>query len=133
MSKKEMRYSQNHIWVQLKRTVVAIGVTDFYLNEIGDLIDLSLPKVGDEIISDISYGEIESMSVLADLVAPVSGGVVKVNTELASKLKLLQKDPFGDGWFLKVRVNDASQLDNLMDEDEYEDFKKSFKKKRKKS
>ncbi len=131
MGKKNYKYSQKHNWVKLKRTVVDIGVTDYFLNELGALIDLSLPKVGDEVISGISYGEIESLNQLSDLVSPVSGGVVKVNTEIVTKLKNIQKIPFDDGWFIKVRIADPGQLDALMDEEEYEEYKKGFKKRRK--
>ena len=132
MSKKNYKYSKKHSWLKLKRTVVDIGITDYFLNELGALIDLSLPRVGDEVISGISYGEIESLNKLSDLVSPVSGGVVKVNTELISKLKNIQKVPFDDGWIIKVRIADTVQLDSLMDEDEYKEYKKGFKKRRKK-
>ncbi len=127
-----IKYSLEHNWVSLKRTVVSIGVTDYFIHELGDLIDLSLPKISDEIIAGISYGEIESINEFSDLTAPISGGVVKVNMDIVTKLKALQKDPFGDGWFLKVKIIDPGQLDGLMDEAEYEEYTKSLKKKKKK-
>lgn len=130
MKSENLKYSPNHNWIKFKRKIATIGVTDYLINEFGDLIDLSLPKVGDEVISGISYGEIESVDIISDLIAPISGGVIKVNTDLANKLKTLQKNPFGNSWFIKVRINEIEQLDNLMNKDEYEEYKKSIKKRR---
>jgi glycine cleavage system H protein len=131
MKTENLKYSSKHNWVKFKRKIATVGATDYLIDELGDLIDLSLPRVGDEVIADISYGDIESVDVLSDLISPVSGEVIKVNTDLATKLKALQKNPFGNSWFIKVRMLDAEQLDTLMDEDEYEEYKKSLKKKKK--
>ncbi len=128
---KKIKYSLEHNWVELKRKVVTIGITDFLIGELGDLIDLCLPKVGEEVITGISYGEIESIGTLRDLISPLNGGVVKVNSDLPTSLKTLQKDPYGDGWFIKVRLPEADSLNFLMDEEEYEEHIKSNKKKAK--
>ncbi len=130
MKTENLKYSSKHNWVKFKRKIATVGVTDYLINELGDLIDLSLPKVGDEVISGISYGEIESIDVISDLISPISGGVIKVNTDLATKLRALQKNPFGNSWFIKVRMLYAEQLDSLMDEDEYEKYKKSIYKRK---
>jgi len=129
MKKGNLKYSLGHNWVELKRKVVTIGVTDYFIEELGDLIDLCLPKVNEDIILGISYGEIESLNVLYDLMAPLSGEIVKVNSDLVTTLRALQKNSFGDSWLIKVRIIDPEQLDALMDEDEYEEYKKSIKKK----
>jgi len=131
MATEILKYSSKHNWVKFKRKIATVGATDYLIDELGDLIDLSLPRVGDEVISNIPYGDIESVDVLSDLISPVSGAVIKVNTDLATKLKALQKNPFGNSWFIKVRMLDTEQLDTLMDEDEYEEYKKSLKKKKK--
>ena len=129
MKKVKIKYTPEHNWVELKRKVVTIGITDYLTEELGDLIDLCLPKVSEEIIYGLSYGEIESVNTLHDLIAPLSGEIVKVNSDLATSLKVLQKDPYGDGWFIKVRLPEADNLDSLMDEDEYEEHINSIKKK----
>ncbi len=129
MKKGELKYSLDHNWVELKRKVVTIGVTDYFIDELGNMIDLCLPKVNENLLLGIAYGEIESINVLHDLMAPLSGEIVKVNSDLATTLKVLQKNPFDDGWLIKVRMTDPEQLDALMDEDEYEEYKKSIKKK----
>ena len=129
MKKGNLKYSLDHNWVELKRKVVTIGVTDYFIDELGDLIDLCLPKVNEDILLGISYGEIESLDVLHDLMAPLNGEIVKVNSDLITTLRVLQKNPFDDGWFIKVRIADPEQLDALMDEDEYEEYKKSIRKK----
>jgi glycine cleavage system H protein len=125
MKKVKIKYTPEHNWVEIKRKVVTIGITDYLTGELGDLIDLCLPKVGEEAIDGISYGELESINTLHDLIAPLSGEIVKVNSDLATSLKVLQKDPYGDGWFI------LDSLDSLMDEDEYEEYIKSIKKKAK--
>ena len=131
MKKVKIKYSPEHNWVELKRKVVTIGITDYLTGELGDLIDLCLPKVSEEVIYGLSYGEIESVNTLHDLIAPLSGEIVKVNSDLATSLKVLQKDPYGDGWFIKVRLAETDNLDSLMDEDEYEEYIKRIKKKAK--
>ncbi|GAX61267.1 glycine cleavage system H protein [Candidatus Scalindua japonica] len=128
MKKAKIKYAPEHNWIELKRKVVTIGITDYLTDALGDLIDLCLPKVGEEVIYGISYGEIESINTLHDLIAPLSGEIVKVNTDLSTSLKTLQKDPYGDGWFIKVRLAEDDNLDSLMDEDEYEDYIKNIKK-----
>jgi len=129
MKKGKLKYSLDHNWVELKRKVVTIGVTDYFIDELGDLIDLCLPKVNEDILLGISYGEIESINVLHDLMAPLNGEIVKVNSDLVTTLRALQKNPFDDSWLIKVRIIDPEQLDALMDEDEYEEYKKSIRKK----
>ncbi|MBT3355072.1 MAG: hypothetical protein HN402_09135 [Candidatus Scalindua sp.] len=131
MKKVKLKYSPKHNWVELKRKVVTIGITDYLLGELGDLIDLCLPKVGEEVIDGISYGEVESMNTLHDLIAPLNGAVVKVNSDLPTSLKVLQRDPYGDGWFIKVRLPEDYDLDFLMDEDEYDEHIKGVKKDKK--
>ncbi len=131
MKKVKMKYSPKHNWVELKRKVVTIGLTDYIIDELGDLIDLCLPKVGEEVIDGIPYGEIESINTLHDLIAPLNGAIVKVNSDLPTSLKVLQRDPYGDGWFIKVRLPEDYSLDFLMDEDEYEEYTTSIKKKAK--
>ena len=116
MKKVKLKYSPKHNWVELKRKVVTIGITDYLLGELGDLIDLCLPKVGEEVIDGISYGEVESMNTLHDLIAPLNGAVVKVNSDLPTSLKVLQRDPYGDGWFIKVRLPEDYDLDFLMED-----------------
>jgi len=133
MSTGNLKFTKSHNWINLKRKFATIGVTDFLLSEIGNLISLSLPKVGDEVVSDIAYGEIESMSELQDLVVPIDGEVIKTNSDLYNNLKKLQKDPFDEGWLIKVRILEPEKLDLLMNEEEYEAYKKSLKKKGKKS
>ncbi len=129
MKKGNLKYSLDHNWVELKRKVVTIGVTDYFIDELGDLIDLCLPKVNEDILLGISYGEIESLDVLHDLMAPLNGVIVKVNLDLITTLRALQKNSFDDSWLIKVRIADPEELDALMDEDEYEEYKKSIRKK----
>lgn len=129
MKKEKLKYSLDHNWVELKRKVVTIGVTDYFMDELGDPIDLCLPKVNEDILLGISYGEIESLNALNDLMAPLNGDIVQVNSDLVTTLRVLKKNPFDEGWLIKVRIADLGQLDALMDEDEYNEYKKGIKKK----
>lgn len=129
MKPGKLKYSLEHNWVELKRKIVTIGITDFLLEELGDLIDLCLPRVGEETLAGLSYGEIESIDLLRDLIAPVNGEIVKVNSDLVNSLKTLQKDPLGAGWLVTVKIADPGQLDTLLEEDEYAEYKKGLKKK----
>ncbi|GJQ59876.1 MAG: hypothetical protein D8M57_13460 [Candidatus Scalindua sp. AMX11] len=132
MSTGTIKFTESHNWINLKRKFVTLGVTEFLLNEMGNLISISLPKVGDEIVSGIAYGEIESMNELRDLVVPIDGEVIKTNMDLYTSLRKLQNDPYEEGWFAKVRILEPEKLDRLMDETEYIAYTKSLKKKRKK-
>ncbi len=133
MNTGTIKFTESHNWIHLKRKFVTIGVTDFLLKKIGDIISLSLPKISDEVVSGVAYGEIESMNELRDLVVPIEGEVIKINSDLFTNLKKLQKDPYDDGWFVKVRILEPEKLDLLMDEHEYVAYTKTLKKKRKKS
>ncbi|MDR4503435.1 MAG: hypothetical protein MRK01_01410 [Candidatus Scalindua sp.] len=132
MSTGTIKFTASHNWINLKRKFVTIGITDFLLSEMGDLISISLPRASDEIVSGIAYGEIESITELRDLVVPIDGEVIKINTDLYTNLKKLQSSPYEDGWFVTVRILEPEKLDLLMDEPEYKAYTKSLKKKRKK-
>lgn len=133
MSTGTIKFTESHNWINLKRKFATIGITDFVLSEMGNLISISMPKVGDEIVSGIAYGEIESMNELRDLVVPIDGEVIKINTDLYTNLKKLEKHPYEEGWLVSVRILEPEKLDLLMGETEYNSYTKNLKKKRKKS
>jgi glycine cleavage system H protein len=116
----DLRYTKDHEWVRVEGDVATIGVTDFAANQLGDVVFVDLPAVGKAVEQFATFGVVESVKAVSDLYAPVSGEVAEVNTELGSKPDLVNSDPFGAGWMIKVRVADADQLGGLLDAAAYE-------------
>ena len=117
------KYSTDHEWIELKEEdEVVIGITDFAQEQLGDLVYIELPSIGDEITCGDNISVIESVKAASDLIAPVSGEVVDVNNQLEDEPELVSEDPMGEGWFIKVKLSDVSELDDLMDESAYQAF-----------
>jgi len=117
------KYSTDHEWIELKEEdEVVIGITDFAQEQLGDLVYIELPSIGDEIACGDNISVIESVKAASDLIAPVSGEVVDVNNQLEDEPELVSEDPMGEGWFIKVKLSDISELDDLMDESAYQAF-----------
>ena len=119
----ELRYTKTHEWVRLdKNGVATIGITDFAQEQLGDLTYVELPSVGDNVEAQSEVAVIESVKAAADIYAPVAGTIAEVNKKLEDQPELINSDPFGDGWIYKLRPDDASEIDMLMDADGYEDM-----------
>ncbi len=121
MRPTDIKYAKSHEWAKLEGDTVTIGITDFAVEQLTDLTYIDLPDVGDSIKKGEGFGEIESVKAVSDLYAPCSGEVTAVNKELTEKenFELLAKDPFGDGWLLKVKISDPAELGDLLDADAY--------------
>jgi len=117
-----LKYSKEHEWVATEETVATIGITDYAQDQLGEIVYVELPAVGDKISKDDAFGVVESVKAVSDIYAPVSGTVVEVNQELPESPEMINKDPYGDGWLVKVKVSDPSELDDLLDHDEYEEL-----------
>ncbi|WP_049982097.1 glycine cleavage system protein GcvH [Halorubrum sp. BV1] len=115
----ELRYLESHEWTTTDGDTVRIGVSDFAQDELGDVVFVELPDVGDEIAAGEAFGVVESIKAVSDLYAPVSGEVVAVNEDLFDRPELVNDDPYGDGWLLEVDRDSAS--DELLDADDYRD------------
>ena len=120
MDPKNLRYAATHEWASMQGDVCTLGITKFACEQLTDVVFIELPDVGDNVFKGDSYGEIESVKAVSDLYAPVSGEVVEVNGGLGSAPELVNSDPFGEGWMIKVRVGDAAQVDGLLDAAGYE-------------
>src|SRR5262245_38298270 len=116
----DLRYTKDHEWVRVEGDTATIGVTDFAAGQLGDVVFVDLPEVGRSVDQYATFGVVESVKAVSDLYAPVSGEVVDVNGDLGSKPELVNSDPFGDGWMIKVKVGDAGQLGDLLDAAGYE-------------
>lgn len=117
-----LKYSKEHEWVATEETVATVGITDYAQDQLGEIVYVELPAVGDKISKDDAFGVVESVKAVSDIYAPVSGTVVEVNQELPESPEMINEDPYGDGWLVKVKVSDPAELDDLLDNDEYEDL-----------
>ncbi len=116
---KDMKYSEEHEWVQVNGDTVTIGVTDFAQEELGDIVFLELPDTGEEFKQGDAFGSIEAVKTVADLYAPISGTVVEVNETLEDAPETVNDSPYGDGWLMKLKLSDPGELDALMDAEAY--------------
>jgi glycine cleavage system H protein len=116
----DLRYTKDHEWVRVDGDTATIGVTDFAAGQLGDVVFVDLPAVGKAVDQYATFGVVESVKAVSDLYAPLSGEVVEVNGDLGSTPELVNSDPFGKGWMIKVRVSDAAQVGELLDAAGYE-------------
>src|SRR5437762_10588635 len=122
MTPEDSRYSKSHEYVHLDGDDGTIGITDYAQKELGDVVFVELPQPGTQIEADNEMGSIESVKAVSELFAPVSGEVVEVNELLRDKPELVNTDPYGDGWMIRIRLTDATEVDELMNAEEYEEY-----------
>ncbi len=116
----DLRYTKDHEWVRLAGDVATIGITKFAADQLGDIVFVELPAVGTALEQFATFGVVESVKAVSDLFAPVSGTVTETNEALASQPELVNSDPYGAGWMLRVRVADPAQVDALLDPAAYD-------------
>ena len=119
MKPEDLRFTKSHEWVAVDGDSATVGISDFAVSQLTDLVYAELPAVGTTVEQGEPFGEVESVKAVSDLYAPVSGEVLDANASLAEDTGPLSADPFGDGWMLKVRLSDPSELDGLMDHAAY--------------
>jgi glycine cleavage system H protein len=120
MSPESLRYAKTHEWAALDGDTVTVGLTQFAVDQLTDVIYIDLPDVGDPATAGESFGEIESVKAVSDLYAPVSGDIVAVNKKLETDPTLVSKSPYGDGWVIKIKVAPGTKLDGLMTHEQYQ-------------
>lgn len=118
----DRKYSKEHEWVVVDGDTAVIGITDFAQNQLGEVVYVDLPGAGDSITSGDTFGEIESVKSVSELYAPVSGEITEVNEALSDSPETVNADPHGDGWMVKVTLDDTTSVDELMSADEYDAF-----------
>lgn len=117
----DLRYTKDHEWVRLDGNMATIGITDFAQGELGDIVYVDIPTVGENLQENDTFGTVEAVKTVSDLFLPLAGKVVEVNALLNDKPELVNADPYGDGWMVKVEVNDPDAFNNLMDAAAYEE------------
>ena len=122
MEERTLKVSEDHVWVGVEDEHVFFGVTNYGQSELGKIISVDLPEVGDKVEKGEPFAEVESNTTAAELIAPVSGTVIGVNPELDSRPSIINEDPYNEGWVIEVRLKDSSEVQSLMDMDEYYHF-----------
>ncbi|HEY1268251.1 MAG TPA: glycine cleavage system protein GcvH [Candidatus Binatia bacterium] len=117
-----LKYSKEHEWVLVEDKIAIIGITEFAQHELGDVVYVELPEVGEKVVKDDPFGAVESVKAVSDVFAPVSGAVVEVNDVLPENPETINDDPYGDGWMIKVEMTDMDDLKDLMNAEEYAEY-----------
>ena len=118
----ELKYTKEHEWVKLDGNIATIGITDYAQGELSDVVFVELPEVGEPVEREKTFGTIEAVKALSELFSPVNGKVVEVNESLADSPEVVNSDPYGDGWMIKVEVEDTASLDHLLSADDYKNM-----------
>ena len=122
MTPEDSRYAKSHEYIHVEGDVGTVGITDYAQKELGDVVFVELPQVGSQLEAGDELGSIESVKAVSELFAPVSGEVVEVNEALTEKPELVNTDPYGDGWMIRIKLSDPTEVDALMSAEEYEEY-----------
>jgi len=115
----DLKYTQDHEWVRVDGDVAVVGITDFAQGELGDVVFVEIETEGETLDKGETFGTVEAVKTVSDLFMPIGGEVAEVNEALADDPELVNKDPYGEGWMIKVKMTDAAELGELMDADAY--------------
>jgi len=115
----ELMYTKEHEWVKIEENIATVGITDYAQDELGDIVFLELPSVGDTVTQMEPFGTIEAVKAVSDLFSPVTGKVIEINSSLDDDPMMINRDPYGDGWMIKVELSDISQIEQLLDSNSY--------------
>jgi glycine cleavage system H protein len=115
----DLLYHPEHDWARIEGDVATFGITWYAQDALGEVVFFDPPEVGSSVTKDESYAEVESVKAVSDVIAPLSGEIVEVNTELGDAPETINSDPYGEGWLVKVRLSDQSELDSLLERDTY--------------
>ena len=117
---KELKYSKDHEWLRIDGDIGYIGITEFAQRELGDIVFVDVDTEGEKLEREDVFGSIDAVKTVSDLFMPISGEVIEVNTKLDESPELVNTDPYGDGWIVKIRINSVSESDELLSNSDYE-------------
>jgi len=115
----DLKYTKDHEWIRIDGDTATIGITDFAQGELGDIVYVEIETVGDTVEKEAVFGTVEAVKTVSDLFMPMTGEVLEVNARLEGEPELVNKDPYGDGWMVKVKIADAGQVADLLTADAY--------------
>ncbi len=116
----ELKYTKDHEWVKIDGDIATVGITEFAQSELGDIVYVEIETVGETIDQEEVFGSVEAVKTVSDLFMPVSGEILEFNENLEANPELVNSDPYGEGWMIKVKISDASQINGLLDSSAYE-------------
>jgi glycine cleavage system H protein len=119
---EDLKYSKEHEWVRLEGDIATVGITDYAQGELGDIVFVELPQVGTKVECMKPFGTIEAVKAISDLFSPLTGEVVEVNGNLEGDSSIINSDPYGEGWIIKIRYSDSGELEGLLAAADYEAF-----------
>ena len=117
-----LRYTKDHEWLSISGDIALVGITDFAQNELGDIVFIEVETIGENLDREETFGTIEAVKTVSDMFMPVSGEVIGFNELLTEKPEKVNQDPYGDGWIIKIKITDTSQLDELLDAAQYKEL-----------
>ena len=117
---KELKYTKDHEWLSLDGEVATVGVTDFAQSELGDIVYVEVETLDETLEKEEVFGTVEAVKTVSDLFMPISGEVIEFNEKLETNPEVVNEDPYGEGWMIKIRVSDKNELSELLSSDEYE-------------
>lgn len=126
MDIKDFKFTKEHEWVKVEGDIAVVGITDYAQKELGDVVYVELPEVGGSYEKDEACSNIESVKAVSDIYAPVSGEITEVNEALEDKPEIVNKDPYGEGWLFKLKMEKPDELEELMSADEYDEYVKGI-------
>lgn len=119
---ENLKYTKDHEWVSIEGDIATVGVTDFAQSELGDIVYVEIETEGESLDQEEVFGSIEAVKTVSDLFMPIGGEIVEFNEELESSPETVNSDPYGDGWMVKIKIADSSELDGLLDAEAYKDL-----------
>lgn len=119
---EDLKYTKEHEWLLVEGTTATVGITDYAQDRLGDVVYVEMPAVGDKVSKEDAFGVVESVKAVSDVYAPVSGKVLEVNDDLPDNPHMINEDPYGDGWLIKVEMSDQDELKELMTAEEYQEY-----------
>ncbi len=119
---ENLKYTQDHEWVRVEGDVAVVGVTDFAQGELGDVVFVEIETEGENLDKGETFGTVEAVKTVSDLFMPVGGEVIEVNEGLADEPEVVNKDPYGEGWMIKIKMADAGELEELLSPEAYKDM-----------
>lgn len=122
---EDLHYSKDHEWVRVEGDQAIIGVTDYAQNSLGDVVYVELPKTGDKFAASEPFGSVESVKAVSEVFTPIAGSITSINESLADEPEKVNSDPYGDGWMIRLKMDNPGEVDSLLSAAEYEDFTKA--------
>lgn len=115
----DLKYTQDHEWIKVDGDIAIVGITDFAQSELGDIVYVEIETEGETLDKEEVFGSVEAVKTVSDLFMPISGEIIEFNDSLEASPETVNSDPYGDGWMIKIKISDSSELDDLMDADAY--------------